>query len=305
MKCLTWNIQWGQGEDGRVDLDRIANVIRAQQPDLVCLQEVCRNFRDNTGHIEPDQVAGLCRRLPEYVAEFAPATDLRLQGERCQFGNLTLSRLPVIAVACHRLPRPAVDGPESARSALELLVEGPWGPLRVINTHLEYYSLSQRLQQASYLLERHREACDWARRPVTNANHSLTPMRTLPRTTSTLLCGDFNAPPDDAALRILTTDSTDLDAPLLDVWRHRHPDQPHPPTLGLHSPGRDPRDAICVDYMLLTPDLTRRVRVIESDPDCTASDHQPLWLILDAEMDLTPCAISSMPSRPRTSKNTS
>ncbi|EIC24026.1 endonuclease/exonuclease/phosphatase family protein [Thiorhodovibrio frisius] len=283
MKCLTWNIQWGKGEDGRVDLDRIAAVVRRQEVDLVCLQEVCRNFPANTGSAEPDQVAGLRRRLPDYALEFGPAVDLRIEGQVCQFGNLTLSRWPVLAVVHHALPRPSVAGLDAQRAALELLIDGPWGPLRAINLHLEYYAPAARQAQAAYLLERHRDAVAWAQQPIGQANTDPTPMRTLPRPMSTLLCGDFNGPPDDPALRHLLTEAATTAAPLHDAWRWRYPEQPHPRTLGLHTPGRDPTEAQCFDYFLLTEDLARRVQTLDSDPLCAASDHQPLWLTLADE----------------------
>ncbi|MCU0933013.1 MAG: endonuclease, partial [Thiobacillaceae bacterium] len=41
MKLLSWNIQWGRGLDGRVDLARIAGEIRRIGDfDVICLQEV-------------------------------------------------------------------------------------------------------------------------------------------------------------------------------------------------------------------------------------------------------------------------
>jgi endonuclease/exonuclease/phosphatase family metal-dependent hydrolase len=45
MKLLSWNIQWCRGVDGRVDAQRIAREIRAMaDADVICLQEVARNF---------------------------------------------------------------------------------------------------------------------------------------------------------------------------------------------------------------------------------------------------------------------
>ncbi|HQV09649.1 MAG TPA: endonuclease, partial [Thauera sp.] len=45
MRLLTWNIQWGRGADGRVDLARTVAAIRAAGDfDVICLQEVACNF---------------------------------------------------------------------------------------------------------------------------------------------------------------------------------------------------------------------------------------------------------------------
>ena len=44
MKLLTWNIQWGCGTDGRVDLERIVRTARGVADfDVFCVQEVADN----------------------------------------------------------------------------------------------------------------------------------------------------------------------------------------------------------------------------------------------------------------------
>ena len=57
-KIISWNIQYGKGVDGYIDLNRIAReVLNGGFPDLICLQEVSRNYTatDNGS----DQVAEL------------------------------------------------------------------------------------------------------------------------------------------------------------------------------------------------------------------------------------------------------
>ena len=44
MRIVTYNIQWGKGRDGVVDLDRIARTISSA--DVIALQEVERHWRD-------------------------------------------------------------------------------------------------------------------------------------------------------------------------------------------------------------------------------------------------------------------
>ena len=43
LTIVSWNIQYGKGIDGRIDLTRIAREVRSDGlPDLLCLQEVSR-----------------------------------------------------------------------------------------------------------------------------------------------------------------------------------------------------------------------------------------------------------------------
>jgi len=150
MRLLTWNIQWGQGMDGRVDLGRVARDLRGiGEFDVVCLQEVAVNFPGLAGNDGGDQVAELAALLPGYTPIYAPATDLPDGGGgRKQFGNAIFSRLPVGQVWRHLLPWPVDAGvPSMQRVLLEVVARTEFGPLRVMTTHLEYYSLAQRQAQ--------------------------------------------------------------------------------------------------------------------------------------------------------------
>ena len=78
---------------------------------------------------------------------------------RYRFGNVVLSRLPIGRILRHSLPWPAdPDVPSMPRVAVEAVVEAPFGLLRVITTHLEYYSSAQRAAQVSHLVALHAEA---------------------------------------------------------------------------------------------------------------------------------------------------
>ena len=64
MKLLSWNIQWGRGMDGRVDLARILRTIQQLGDfDVICLQEVAVNFPGLPGSRGEDQVAELSAGL--------------------------------------------------------------------------------------------------------------------------------------------------------------------------------------------------------------------------------------------------
>ena len=62
MKLITWNIQWGRGIDGRIDLERIVRHARAMADfDVICMQEVADNFPGLEGNDDRDQFAELAK----------------------------------------------------------------------------------------------------------------------------------------------------------------------------------------------------------------------------------------------------
>ncbi len=270
MRLVQWNIQWCCGMDGVVDPARIARVARELcDPDVICLQEVAVNFPALAGSAGEDQAALLAAAFPGYEAHFAWGVDVPDgRGGRRRFGNLILSRLPVLQVLRHSLPWPAHEGvPSMPRVALEAVIEAPWGPLRITTTHLEYYSDVQRAAQAARLCEIDAEARAHASaRP--SGRYDSGPFQPFTRPAPSILTGDLNMPPDDAAMaRLLQT--------WRDAWRVAHPDRPQPPTFGVHD-AQFPTEPYCCDYVLVSEKLAPRVAAVRVDSDCTASDHQPV-----------------------------
>src|SRR4051812_14082061 len=107
----TWNIQYGKGCDGAIDLGRIARVVKGiGKVDVICMQEVSRCDPDIAGGA--DQAAELTALFPEYEMLFAPGISRSNAGskQQKQFGNLLFSRLPVLQVFQFLLPRPAQSG---------------------------------------------------------------------------------------------------------------------------------------------------------------------------------------------------
>lgn len=281
MKLLSWNMQWGRGVDGRVDLPRIVRVARETADfDVLCLQEVAVNIPGLPGNDAADQVAMLRDLLPGFQSFYGPGSDLPDgQGGRSLFGNLILSRLPVYQVYRHLLPWPAeFNTPSMQRGALEVVVEAPWGPLRVVTTHLEYYSESCRHIQIAGLRTLHSEACAQAKgvRPDKGAYQ---PFASQPRPASAVFCGDFNFPPDAPDHGLVTAPFNDGSLSLRDAWTVAHPGQPHADSVGLH--GADwPDHAFCCDFFFITSDLGSRVARVAVNQDTNASDHQPVLLEL-------------------------
>ena len=66
---------------------------------------------------------------------FGAAIDRAGADKRMRFGNLVLSRLPVLQAFTHPLPQPAAPGVKHMqRQATEIVAETPSGPMRVVTT---------------------------------------------------------------------------------------------------------------------------------------------------------------------------
>jgi len=264
MRLLSWNVQWCRGLDGRVDPARIASEARRlADADVICLQEVAIGFAGLPGSSGENQVEALKRELPEYAAFFGGAVDLPAEGgARQRFGNMILSRLPVGRVLRHALPWCGrADVPTMPRGALEAVIEAPAGALRVITTHLEYYSGALRAAQIDRLGEIYREADH----PMSDKGEG--PFEPLARPVSALVCGDFNLPPHDPLHARMKASG------FADAWEALHPGTSHPATFRVFEEGET---AYCCDYVFASEDLVPRLRSIRVDGASRASDHQPV-----------------------------
>jgi endonuclease/exonuclease/phosphatase family metal-dependent hydrolase len=282
MRIITWNIQWGRGCDGRVDLARVIVAAHATADfDVLCLQEVAVGFPGLPGGQGGDQLASLRGLLPDYELTFGIATDVRGEGgERHQFGNAILSRLPVRQVFRHLLPWPADPAvPSMQRIAVEAVIEAPWGPLRVVTSHLEYYSARQRLAQVEALRRLHVEASAHARDPRPGKREQGTPFDTQPRPASVVICGDFNFEPGSTEHAAMLAPMPDGALSLHDAWQLVQPHAPHEHTVGLHG-AEWPDRPYCCDFFFVSECLAGRVLRQEVNSQTDASDHQPVLLEL-------------------------
>lgn len=281
MKVLSWNIQWGRGADGRVDLARTVAAVRAVgSVDVICLQEVASNFPGLPGGVCEDGLAQLGAAFPGYEAVFGAGLDVPDgSGGRARFGNLILSRLAVGQVFRHLLPAPAdATVPSMQRVCVEAVVTAAFGPLRIMTTHLEYYSQRQRRAQVEALRALQCEAAGQAVAPAAG-KESNPAFAAWPRPGTAVLCGDFNCEPDSDEHRRM---QVALDGGLpswQDAWRALHPDRRHAPSVGLHG-AEWPDRAYCCDFFFVSTDLVPRLRTLRVVADTPASDHQPVVLEL-------------------------
>jgi len=286
MKILTWNVQWFCGLDGVVDLPRVVAAAQAMADfDVLCLQEVAVNYPRLEGGAQEDQPRRLQQLLPDFDVCFGAAVDeLAPDGRsRQRFGNLIASRLPVAQVHRYPLPYPADTTAGGVRSMPRICVAatvmGAFGPVRVMTTHLEFYSPAMRLAQANELVRLHAQACALASHPPL-FDDSGSAFQSKPHTPHCILTGDFNFETTDREYALVQS-AVPGATRLRDAWPLANPGVPHAPTFRLHDQRYGPIP-ICCDFIFVSDTLTDRVQRVAVNAETRVSDHQPVLLELAA-----------------------
>jgi endonuclease/exonuclease/phosphatase family metal-dependent hydrolase len=131
LRVLSYNIHHGEGTDGRIDLLRIAKVIKAASPDIALLQEVDRHV-PRSGNI--DQASELGKATGMDVAFGANLTIAN-----GSYGNAILSRFPLSNSANIRLPGSQQAEPRGVLGA-DVTLPDSFGATtcRILVTHLDH-----------------------------------------------------------------------------------------------------------------------------------------------------------------------
>jgi endonuclease/exonuclease/phosphatase family metal-dependent hydrolase len=154
LRILTYNIHHATGRDGVYNLQRIADVINAANPDLVALQEVEQGTtRYPARHLQLNELA----TRTGMTGVFGKTLN-RLGGE---YGNGVLINpdIDVLRTRNHTLPNPDFDGDGSGDGELRRLMElhlqfDDDGTPRRVNffaTHLQHTSGAIRLAQMDFI----------------------------------------------------------------------------------------------------------------------------------------------------------
>lgn len=157
MNFASYNIQYGFGLDGRYDLARLARSLEGA--DVIALQEVTRGFSRNDF---ADMVADVAAFFPDYFWVYGPACDMHVEadegglqplaGTRFQFGNMVLSRWPILSTRTLLLPRSRTIGKINLqRGATEAVIDAPGGAIRVYSVHFDHVSADERIRQLEFL----------------------------------------------------------------------------------------------------------------------------------------------------------
>ncbi|TMR10565.1 metal-dependent hydrolase [Nonomuraea turkmeniaca] len=183
IRVATFNIHHAQGGDDKLDLQRVADVIRTGEADVVGLQEVDRHWSERSEFA--DQASWLAERLHMHVVYGAnlDLDPLTAGAPRRQYGTAILSRYPILDWDNTLLPR--YDGHEQ-RGLLRALVQVRGVRVQVFNTHLQHNNAGERLEQVRAI------------QPLVAA-----------REEPVVLTGDLNARPDAPEIRALSETLTD------------------------------------------------------------------------------------------------
>lgn len=172
LKVLQWNIHHGVGTDGSYNIDRLASWMARLSPDVISINEA----EKNTYWGREDQPARFAQMLTQktgqtwyyqFAQEFGGAD---ANGK----GNLVLSRFPFTSTARDSLSW------DRTMSTTAVIVNGR--TITLTSTHLDPYSRSRRLSQAQQIV-------------------SLADQYAEAR----IICGDFNAWPDQSSISTMTT----------------------------------------------------------------------------------------------------
>jgi endonuclease/exonuclease/phosphatase family metal-dependent hydrolase len=220
----------------------VARALDKVRPDLVGLQEVCRDPAGDTVS-QADELASVLGLR----CAFHPVTEVDYGSGPLVSGLGVLSRHPI--VRCDEVALPSAA--ETEQYALHAVIEAPIGRVDLIVVHLTLRSDAAQLAGVERLLAY---------------------VDGLPAEGSTIVLGDFNAVPESPAIQALIGGSTagGRRGLLRDAWREAHPTASGP-TMPSHAP------VARLDYIFIGPGLaiTQAMRLGEQ-PDADgfySSDH--------------------------------
>ncbi len=178
LTLLTFNIHHAEGTDGRIDVPRVAQVIRDSKADIVGLQEVDRGVERSGRRDLLKEIADLSGM------QLAFGKNIDHQGG--DYGNALLTSRKIVSVGNRALPN--TDGSEQ-RGVLQVVLDVEGTEVLVLTTHLDHRRAdAQRRAGAEAMLDMVRT---FGAGPV-------------------VAMGDFNDVPDSATWKTLTSTFTDV-----------------------------------------------------------------------------------------------
>ncbi len=302
MKIVTYNIQFGLGKDGRFDPERIAGEVDGA--DIIALQEVERYWK-RSGNV--DQPARLGELLNRYYWAYGPYFDVdaskprpdgSIENVRRQFGNMILSKTPILSTRLFPLPKSAL---RQRHNMVVGVFEGVVklrddGALRIYNAHLGARSQLDRVAQILSIRDTIRRAPPeggawtgglahslWEHHGHTLWEEDATPP---PMPKSFVLLGDFNLEAKDPEYDFLVGPRDGnlgrLSSPeeFVDTWVAVGNDECEGVTY-TDGPSTNSARGMRIDYAFVDQTMEKRVLGARIDEAAQGSDHQPYWIDLD------------------------
>lgn len=235
--------------DCSLDLPRLADVISAENPEVVALQEVDRFWARSGGVDQPEEFAALLDIESCYGANLTHDADDHADVEH-EYGVATLSRYPIISCENHLLP--TTEGWEQ-RGMLDTRVDVPGiGEVAILNTHL----------QANVSGEPEEAARQRTEQSQAIADHVAT--LDIP----VIVLGDLNAEANSGEIDSLIGEGSSL----IDVWDVAGEGSGETIFDGAHG-----EPTARIDYILVSPHFdVLTAEVIDNEGSRMASDHFPL-----------------------------
>ncbi|WP_166822939.1 endonuclease/exonuclease/phosphatase family protein [Thalassoroseus pseudoceratinae] len=146
LRVLSYNIHHAEGVDGKLDVERIAKVINAVDPDIVALQEVDQKVQRSNGVHQPKELARLTKMNVAFGA------NIPLQGGH--YGNAILSRFPITKRKNELLPN-VNDGEQRGVLVGEITIPDLPTSLLILATHFDHRANDQeRTLSAKFINQR-------------------------------------------------------------------------------------------------------------------------------------------------------
>ncbi len=177
LRVLTYNIHHGEGVDGKIDIERIANLIREAKADIVALQEVDRG-------VERTKKIDIMTMLSDLTGmAYAFGKNIDYQGG--DYGNGFLTRFPILEeknLHYHMIR------PKEQRGLLQLVLDVRGQEIALMNTHIDYrQDDSERVLNVGEIRETRKR---YRPRPI-------------------VVCGDFNDVPTSRTVSVMKEDFID------------------------------------------------------------------------------------------------
>jgi endonuclease/exonuclease/phosphatase family metal-dependent hydrolase len=174
---MTYNIHHGEGLDHKVDLPRIAELIKTEKADIVALQEVDKGVKRTDGRDLPAEFAKLTGMTVVFSNNF------HYQGG--EYGNAILTRFPVLTRTNLHYQMLYTN---EQRGVLQLTLDVGGKQLYFMDTHIDFRpGDAERLKNVGELKQ------------LVAAHHDL----------PIIICGDFNSKPDSSTHKDMSEFLTD------------------------------------------------------------------------------------------------